>query len=488
MMKKLLHIVVAIYAVTHITGCSSGSPKEESEVAATEDEAFAEEGEKDFADTDKPDAAAEKADEVADAGDKSGNDDLALDDQKADGKTDQVAGDDELAAETGDKADAGKQTDVAANTQPDEDASEFPEEAPAETQTAQAEQPSDENLFTADNKDAAPTDEAPSTTAPVEDQSVAQAPVVDQTPSTADTSYAAAAPVYHPLQKVKDAPFTKNGVLMNRVYLARAGDTYKSVSEKVYGSADKAGQLKKWNGASKNSLKVGEKVYYNSPRDPQDSARMLTYYEDAGVQPQIHTTADGDNIRELGKTLLGDPNGWKELWATNSDIESKGALPAGLQLKYWPDSAAVPAQTMAQAPTEPPAAQPPTQPATPDVAANTAPPGQDPMQVPPTGDMNPAQQPAAQPGQQVAQTDPMAQSTPEMAPPPVAGTNEAPPPPPPVDQQPVQKKAPATAEAPQDDMTTTMGIAGLGLVGLAVPFIMMKKNRARRIDLSQTQV
>ena len=122
-------------------------------------------------------------------------------------------------------------------------------------------------------------------------------------------------------------------------------------------------------------------------------------------------------------------------------------------------------------------AQPPT-----DMAANQPPPA-DPMQVPPPADPMAGAPP---PAPDMAATDPMAGSTPEMAPPPVAGTTGDVPPPPPA--EPVMKKTPATAEVAEDDMTTTMGIAGLGLVGLAVLFIMMKKNRARRIDLSQTQV
>ena len=143
-----------------------------------------------------------------------------------------------------------------------------------------------------------------------------------------------------PVKKIQTTSFRKGGVLANSVYLARPQDTLGSVAEKIYGESSKKKLLLTLNPHFQGkTLKVGDKVYYNSPMRPTDSSRVLTYYEELGLSPQSYISKSGDNIRVLSKEFLGDSGSWKEVWAYNLQIESKGELPAGSTLRYWDRSA-----------------------------------------------------------------------------------------------------------------------------------------------------
>ena len=143
-----------------------------------------------------------------------------------------------------------------------------------------------------------------------------------------------------PVKKIQTTPFRKSGVLANSVYLARPQDTLGSVAEKIYGDLSKKKLLLTLNPHFRGkTLKVGDKVYYNSPMRPTDSSRVLTYYEELGLSPQSYIAKSGDNIRVLSKKFLGDSGSWKEVWAYNLQIESKGELPAGSTFRYWDRSA-----------------------------------------------------------------------------------------------------------------------------------------------------
>lgn len=137
-----------------------------------------------------------------------------------------------------------------------------------------------------------------------------------------------------PVVKVKTDPFFRNERLMNAVYIARPKDDIQSVSEKIF-HADRSEQLKTDNPHLAKGVDPGDKVYYNSPVRPDDKTQLKLYYEDLGTKPQIYITKDGDNIRRLGSKLLGFPEGWKELWAINQNMDSKTVLPAGMEVKYW---------------------------------------------------------------------------------------------------------------------------------------------------------
>lgn len=137
-----------------------------------------------------------------------------------------------------------------------------------------------------------------------------------------------------PVVKIKADPFYRNERLMNAVYLARPGDTIETVSDKIFGS-NKVSILENDNPHLAKGMDPGDKVYYNSPNRQDDKSSLKVYYDDIGLEPQKYVTDKGDNIRRLGSKLLGFPDGWKEVWAINLNIDSKTILPAGTEVKYW---------------------------------------------------------------------------------------------------------------------------------------------------------
>ena len=178
-----------------------------------------------------------------------------------------------------------------------------------------------------------------------------------------------------PVKKVVEVPFYKRGILINGVYLARPGDDLASISTKIYGTKDRSDELLKVNSTLVRGLKTGDKVYYNSPQRPNDSNRLMLYYEDMNAVPQIYISKEGDNIRSISKSLLGDKGSWKEIWATNFHVDSKDQIPAGTELRYWLETdmtqvvSSDPVEMIPEAQFEEEILPPP-----PPVAANTLPP------------------------------------------------------------------------------------------------------------------
>lgn len=177
------------------------------------------------------------------------------------------------------------------------------------------------------------------------------------------------------VKKIKSAPYRRSGFLVNAVYLARPGDSIESVSQKIYGQ-DRTEDLYTINSHFRSrSLKTGDKVYYSSPQRPNDSSQLLIYYEDMGQTPSYHLLEEGQNIRAVARRLLGSSHSWKEVWAINPEIQSKGAAERTVQLRYW---TGMESQQVAQAdetfPEEPPAPEPPpetSEPASVDASDDT---------------------------------------------------------------------------------------------------------------------
>ena len=187
------------------------------------------------------------------------------------------------------------------------------------------------------------------------------------------------------VKKIKSSPFRRSGFLVNAVYLARPGDTIESVSQKIYGQ-DRSGDLYSINPHFRSRpLKTGAKVYYPSPQRPNDSSQLLVYYEDIGLPPSYHSLEKGQNIRTAARNLLGNSDSWKEIWATNPEIQSKGAAEATVQLRYWdgsgtPPPSPEPPQEIAQMPEETLPEEPPKQMPEPPIQDTAAAPIDPPME------------------------------------------------------------------------------------------------------------
>lgn len=279
------------------------------------------------------------------------------------------------------------------------------------------------------------------------------------------------------LKKIESSPITRDGVLLNTVYIARNGDNFRKISSMIYGDESKHKELKRLNPGV--GPKVGDKVYYNSPLRSADDTKLITFYEDKGIVNGVYVAKEGDTIKKVGKELLGSKDSWKELWATNS-LEGTGKLEAGTEIKYWKyDSGAMPGTSVAHnnlnmetAP--PPVAEMPPPPAEmappPPVAEMPPPPAE--MAPPPVAEMPPPPPPA------------------EMAPPPPPPPAEMAPPPPPV-----AKTAPPMEENPEGapmDQDMMMGLAGVGVVAAAIALLVIvrkrRQNREMAAAFNDTQV
>ncbi len=488
--KRLLVSLLTIGVALHLSGCSTSSSTDES--ASGGDETFAEESDGDYSEDgdvaseesssdsgETADATEEAAgeddlgDEVADAGKKESDDDMNLDEEGGDAVADNKEGEDDLSLDD----EEGLPEDVAQNAAPAEP---VPEVAPAPA-------PSDAPVFA----------EQPADSTPV----AAEPPPVDT------STEAPVAPAWVPVKKIKTAAFASGDANLNRVYLARPGDTRQSVAEKIYGDKKRSKDLLKWNSYLSRGMKTGDKVYYQSATNPTD-ATMLTYYEDIGAPAQTYTSRDGDNIRAVSKSLLGSDESWKEVWATNMDVESKGDIPAGLNIRYWPDGTAA-APVLANNAETPPAVDPMAAPTDPMAAPQGAPqdpgampPGNDPLAMNPTPPppADPLAQPPMPPGDPLAAaptatpaSDPMAAGAVAAMPP-----SEPPPPPPPAEppsaapapvehgQQQHAGAEPAAAGTEEADNMMMMGLSGIILLAAGAVFFMIRRNKSRKVDLTQT--
>ncbi|MCB0378483.1 MAG: LysM peptidoglycan-binding domain-containing protein [Bdellovibrionales bacterium] len=340
------------------------------------------------------------------------------------------------------------------------------------------------------------------------------APVVD-TPTFADaTDYTEAStdgPGFIPVKKMKSTAFRRGGANVNRLYVTRPGDNMGSISQKIYG-ADLTKDLYSFNPYHQGrTLQVGDKVYYSSPSSPNDKS-MKTYYEDMGIPPQYYTTQEGDNIRKLSKKLLGHNRSWMEVYATNENIDSKDRLPAGLQIRYWPDGMDT---QMAKAPKQKPAPQPVAEPAPapePEAMVEEVAEAEPPAEI---EEMDPMEPDMPQEVAQVADPEPLEEvNIDELEedfnpPPPAAGqvNNEPPggkplaPPPPPPPPAPVAKKSMEPKAPPkfggetgdmlaaaQDDTMIMGAIGGLLILAFIIMLIFIRRSRAKRVNFSQTQV
>ena len=155
-------------------------------------------------------------------------------------------------------------------------------------------------------------------------------------------------------KKIKNQPYNVAGFLVNAVYIVREGESINSISQKVFGSEQGVNHLYAINPHLKaRTVKVGDKIYYQSPNRPQDVNQLLFYFEDRGISPQYHEIQAGENIRTIASQLLGDPNSWKEIWATNPDVDSKGELDRTITVKYWPQDGTQQDREMPQPEPEP---------------------------------------------------------------------------------------------------------------------------------------
>lgn len=308
--------------------------------------------------------------------------------------------------------------------------------------------------------------------------------------SSASSSMESAPPetpkVIAPLQKVATKPWKVGKDWFNGVYFARPGDTLKSISMTIYGE-NRTALLKKGNPSFKERApKPGDKVYYASVKRPGEQEQMLNYYEETGVAPEVYVAKGGDNLRKISKQLLGYDNAWKETWASNAALESKGALTAGTEVRYWASAATASAPETPAAPTN---AE--TSVATQAPQEMTPPPIDQQMPPPPAQAMNdlpPPPPPPSQPDMPPPPPPVDAMNDLPPPPPPSQAMNDIPPPPPPIEQAPPAAAASAKAKVGEsaggmdEDTMMALGTVAVAAAGIAALLVIRRRRKQNALD------
>ena len=142
-----------------------------------------------------------------------------------------------------------------------------------------------------------------------------------------------------PLKKIPTQPWKQDGKWVNAVYIARDGEDLNQISVKIYGHTNLIDELKNFNPFLKRrDPKVGDKIYYSSPNRPSDRVKFSHYYEDNNQTAMTYDIQAGENIRAIATQLLGHKDSWKEIWATNPQVESKWDVSETVTVYYWPGS------------------------------------------------------------------------------------------------------------------------------------------------------
>lgn len=148
--------------------------------------------------------------------------------------------------------------------------------------------------------------------------------------------------------EVSNAPVEVNGELLNRFYILRNSDSAEELSVVIYGTSDRADDLKGWNANAK--WKAGQTVYYVSPLQPADG-EMKSFYQERGIVAQEYEVRPGDSLSSIAQGTYGHPSSWKEISVVNN-VANPDRVEVGTRLSLFPvdlssyalDSSTVPGQ------------------------------------------------------------------------------------------------------------------------------------------------
>jgi hypothetical protein len=412
MFKKIALLLSLTLVFSNFVGCTSSDPVDDTELAENSTELDVSEDRESVQGDGELDVADDNSEESLDVAQS--EESSAQNQAEAPEGTlpEEALGDSELSLDE----------EIAASEASVEDGSQAPSEAVASSQSAP------------------PSDTAPELGASEEpkDLFAEAAPIEPQEASSTESASSELAheekPAFSaPLQKVPVSPWRQGGVLYNSVYFAKPSETLKSISKKIYGDSSKVSELRKGNGifASRGVL-PGDKVYYSSPTRPMDDSRVMSYYEEKGLIPQVYIAQEGDRLRPVSEKLLGYSAGWKEIWSSNN-FDSKSDLAAGTEIRYFKEDGGTASSTQVLAGNggsqfDSQQLPPPT-----------------PTELPPPTAMAENEFTPPPPPQDIQQPPPPELATADIAPPPPPV--DIPPPPPPGDIPPPPSKASLDQEA-----------------------------------------
>lgn len=124
----------------------------------------------------------------------------------------------------------------------------------------------------------------------------------------------------------------QNPPMKNRYYVVRTGDTAEFVSKMIFGSSKHAQELVRWNGPVAKWV-PGTVLFYVSPKAPHDR-KMVSFYEERGLNSQRVTVRPGDSLGSIARNLLGSEGSAKELALVNGIRDSEPLHPGQLLQVY----------------------------------------------------------------------------------------------------------------------------------------------------------
>ncbi|MBM4316314.1 MAG: LysM peptidoglycan-binding domain-containing protein [Deltaproteobacteria bacterium] len=134
------------------------------------------------------------------------------------------------------------------------------------------------------------------------------------------------------IPKIPARAINKKGQKLNRFYFVRKGDSPTKVSQLIYGSADKAKALIKWNG---KSWTPGNIIYYVSPQNAKDP-KMDSFYKENEIVAEEYAIQKGDWLSKIAAKQLGDPRSWTEIAVING-IKSPRGIEVGQKIALYPN-------------------------------------------------------------------------------------------------------------------------------------------------------
>ncbi len=190
------------------------------------------------------------------------------------------------------------------------------------------------------NNDPSVPTETASTQAP-SDNDNSDLVITEGTPVIAEPKSASTNEDNEPVQTAKIAirrtphipgrAITRKGVLLNRFYFVRKGDTAKSVSSLFYGTPDHSTELTAWNGGT---WKPGKLIYYQSTSEAKDT-KMRSFYQERSVPAEDYIVSGSDTLARIATKKLGSAGSWKEIAVVNG-LDSPGSLERGQKLSIYP--------------------------------------------------------------------------------------------------------------------------------------------------------
>jgi nucleoid-associated protein YgaU len=138
---------------------------------------------------------------------------------------------------------------------------------------------------------------------------------------------------------------SKEGVLLNRFYFTRRGDTPEKVSLLIYGDKGKVGDLIQWNSDQKNWA-PGTILYYSSPIHPEDK-QMLPFFQERNIAPKEYTVRHGDGLLGIAHGFYGSRQSWKEIAIMNG-LKGSDDIRIGQVLSMYPSHFEMPKAVVSQ--------------------------------------------------------------------------------------------------------------------------------------------